>query len=117
MFINLTNHSSAYWSEEQLEKARMWGEVVDLPFPVVDPFLDRDGIAALARDYSIKCLDMLTDNEGAVHVMGEHTLTYALVNELKRHGVLCLASTSQRSTIEENGSKLSEFSFCIFREY
>lgn len=95
----------------------MWGEVVDLPFPVVDPFLDKHGIADLARDYSIRCLNMLLDNGGAVHVMGEHTLTYAMVNELKRHGVLCLASTSQRKTLEENGSKLSEFCFCKFREY
>lgn len=117
MFINLTNHSSAHWSAEQLEAARMWGEVVDLPFPAVDPFFDRESVATLAQEYAIKCLNMLLDKGGAVHVMGEHTLTYAMVNELKRHGVLCLASTSQRKSMEENGSKLSEFCFCNFREY
>ena len=37
MFINLTNHPSATWSEEQLKAARQYGEIVDLHFPIIEP--------------------------------------------------------------------------------
>ena len=35
MFINHTNHSSKYWSDEQLVAARQYGDIIDMPFPVL----------------------------------------------------------------------------------
>ena len=53
----------------------------------------------------------------AVHIMGEMNFTYALVNKLKANGIKCVASTTKRETVEENGVKISKFNFVRFREY
>jgi len=49
--------------------------------------------------------------------MGEMTLTYCIVRMLKEKGIRCIASTSERKALSENGLRLSEFSFVRFREY
>ena len=33
MIINLSNHPKETWQEKQLQAARAYGELVDLPFP------------------------------------------------------------------------------------
>ena len=56
--------------------------------------------------------------EVTVHVMGEMTLTYRIVNKLKARGIRCLASTSDRVANDiGNGEKTSQFHFVEFREY
>lgn len=49
--------------------------------------------------------------------MGEMNFTYALVSKLKAHNIRCVASTTKRETVEENGVKISKFNFVRFREY
>lgn len=117
MFINLTNHPSEKWSEEQLEAARQYGEIVDLSFPIIEPTFTRDDIMSLVRESS-EVIMGIKDDDTVVHVMGEMTFTYNMVNTLKELGVTCLASTTERNTImTPDGKKISEFKFVQFREY
>ncbi len=113
MLLNLSNHPSASWSESQLAAAG--GKVVDIAFPQVAPDGDEAYIENLANEYLDKILKM-NDIE-AVHIMGEMNFTYALVSKLKAHNIRCVASTTKRETVEENGVKISKFNFVRFREY
>ena len=113
MFLNLSNHPSANWTPEQLDAAG--GTVVDMPFPQVDPDGDEAYIENLADEYLQKVLAM--DNISVVHIMGEMNFTFALVKKLKTHGIRCVASTTQRETVEKDGLKISKFKFIRFREY
>ena len=113
MLLNLSNHPSTSWSEPQLAAAG--GKVIDIPFPQVDPDGDEAYIEQLANDYYNKIKAM--PNIETVHIMGEMNFTYSLVNKLKNNGFRCVASTTKRETVEENGVKISKFNFVRFREY
>ncbi|MDR3261870.1 MAG: hypothetical protein LBT78_08560 [Tannerella sp.] len=54
MLINLSNHPSALWQAPQLEVATVYGEIIDLPFPVVDPEGDATYIQSLGKEYIFK---------------------------------------------------------------
>lgn len=117
MFINLTNHPSERWSQEQLNAARQYGEVIDLPFPIIEPTFSKEDIQCCVKDY-VKTIQGIKDDKTVVHVMGEMTFTYNIVNALKEMGITCLASTTERNiTMTPDGKKISEFKFVQFREY
>lgn len=117
MFINLTNHPSEKWSEEQLKAAQRYGEIVDMSFPIIEPTFTKEDVMFLVKE----CADTIMgikDGDTVVHVMGEMTFTYNIVNVLKPLGVICLASTTERNTVMmPDGKKISEFKFVQFREY
>lgn len=118
MFINLSNHPSSKWSEAQIEAAMQYGDIIDMPFPEVDPNSDEAYIANLADEYCRKILDMEDGTPLTVHLMGEMTLAFALVARLKANGVVCLASTTERIVLEETpGVKTNVFRFARFRRY
>lgn len=117
MFINLTNHPSETWSAEQLNAARRHGKIVDILFPAIKPQCSKEDIQHLVSDY-METIGKIKDNATVVHIMGEMTFTYNLVNALKNDGITCLASTTERSIIiTPDGKKISEFKFVQFREY
>ena len=116
-FVNLTNHLSERWSEEQLQAAG--GNVIDVPFPNVDPDATSDHVKNLADGLVSKVLEHEPDT---VLVQGEMTLTYRVVNLLRQKGVRVVAATSKREVVEttrEDGStdKRVVFRFVRFREY
>lgn len=113
MLLNLSNHPSTSWSESQLAAAG--GNVVDLAFPQVAPDGDEAYIEHLVNDYYNKIITF--QGITAVHIMGEMTFCYKLITKLKAHNIRCLASTTKRETVEENGVKISKFNFVRFREY
>lgn len=116
MFINITNHPSSDWSEEQLNAARSYGKIVDIPFPNVKPDFTPANIGSLA-DALVEYVKTLCEAP-VVHVMGELTFTYAVVSRLKALGITCLASTTERNAvIASDGKKVSKFKFVQFREY
>ena len=118
MFINLSNHSSDKWSEAQIEAAKQYGDIVNLPFPQVDPKGDEAYIAGLTDAYCQKVHELADDAPLVVHLMGEMTLTFALVTRLKAKGIVCLASTTERIVTEEApGVKTNVFRFARFRKY
>lgn len=111
ILVNLSNHPSSAWSEEQKGSF----EIIDLPFPQVDPDGDADYIESLANEYLQKIIEIGRDS--SVHIMGEFNFCYCLINKLKDLGIRCLASCTKRDTVEENGVKISKFKFVQFREY
>lgn len=117
MFINLTNHPWARWEPEQVAAAHCYGEVVDLSFPIIEPSYTKEDILRCVRVY-VEMIQGIRDGETVVHVMGEMTFTYNLVNALKEFGITCLASTTERIVkMTPDGKKVSEFKFVQFREY
>ncbi len=119
MFINLSNHGSQDWGEEQRAAAEQYGEIVDLPFPQIPVDIRSEEIDALVAEYLDKINNFQTD---AIMVMGEFVFCFRLITALKQQGKKVLASTTERRVIElrqEDGTvtKTSEFVFCGFREY
>jgi hypothetical protein len=115
MLLNLSNHPSANWSEKQRLKAiELYTVIEDLQFPPISPTLKPADLDLLVDNYIITIRKI---NPMAIHIMGEMTFTFRLVNQLKAIGFTCIASTTERKSIEENGIKTSIFEFIQFREY
>lgn len=116
MLLNLSNHPSSSWPEKQMQQAKaQYGHVVDMPFPQIDPTLDEAGLADLTGQYATNVMEM---KPKAVHLMGELTFCFALVQLLQFHGITCLASTTHRTTEDlPDGTKVSKFEFVRFRQY
>lgn len=115
MFLNISNHPLSQWSAEQLAAAKKYGEMEDIPFPETPTSITSSDISLMADTIveSIKKYDNPT-----VHIMGEMTLTYAIVRRLRAAGITCLASTTQRIKQQrDDGSFISEFVFQAFRPY
>ncbi len=119
MFINLSNHPSNAWDENQRDAAKKYGECVDLPFPEIDPTWNEEKIEELANAYCDKVLHMAdTYDQITVHLMGELTFCFSLLKKLQHRGIRCVASCAKRNVEEEDtGVKRSVFSFENFREY
>ena len=119
MLINLTNHPSALWDTAQLAAAQQqFGNVVDIPFPDVNPAGDEQYITSLADQHLDKVLSVANGQQATVHLMGEMTFTVALLKRLQKHNIPCVASTTQRIVQElPNGEKKARFQFLKFRNY
>lgn len=118
MLINLSNHPSADWSKEQLEQAGKYGNIIDLPFPEVEASEDEAYISRLAQAYLDKITDLTGYKSATVHIMGEMTLTFAMVKRLQAAGYTCIASSAQRVVQElPNHEFLKTFRFVRFRQY
>lgn len=119
VFVNLSNHPSSDWSNEQKVMASRYGEIVDVPFPPVPSSCDGKDMEKLENKTMGAIIKAAYPaKEVTVHVMGEMTLTFRIVSQLKARGIRCVASTSER-TAEElgNGEIISQFHFVAFREY
>lgn len=119
IFLNLTNHPSSLWCDKQLEAAHAYGEIMDMPFPMIDETDNETYISSLADEYLQKILDLAKDNNVTVHLMGELTFTFALLKRLQEYGIPCVASTSKRIVKEESAGRKGEviFQFERFRRY
>lgn len=117
IFINLSNHPSSGWGEEQLSAAIAYGEIVDKAFPIVAPHATADDVKHLAEECVEHILEYGSPTNLTVHIMGEMTLCYAIISRLLARGIRCVASTTERIVTEVDGKKVSEFHFVQFREY
>lgn len=119
MFINLSNHPSDKWTAEQISAAKAMSEdIADYSFPVVDPAWSSSRIRLEAEKVAGEILQRYGSENLVIHVVGEFTLSYALIVLFKKAGVRCVASCSERMVVEqEDGSKVSRFSFVQFRDY
>ena len=120
MLINLTNHPSANWNEEQREEAvRQWGKIEDYSFPAVGSEGDNVSMMQCAQAIVSEVVKM---NPDAVLCQGEMSMTFLLVAMLQKKGIPVYAATSERRAKEElqpDGSicKSVVFSFVMFRKY
>lgn len=119
MLLNLSNHPSVTWPEEQTAEAvQSYGKIEDLPFPAVDPRADPDEVSALAESYFRNIIVRAVKDKLTIHLMGEMTFTFALVQRLLAAGIPCVASTTERTVTEEgDGRKTVQFRFVRFRKY
>ncbi len=116
LFINLSNHPSKLWKQDQLDASKPYGRIVDIPFPNVLPTYSIDDIKKLAETYVEKIAEY--DGEVIVHIMGEMTITFQIVIMLKARGIPCVASTTERKvSTTADGQKISDFRFVSFRSY
>ena len=121
MFINFSNHPSDNWDENQLAEAGKYGEIVDIPFPLVSPEGDEDYIRSLAEQSVEKILEVEKPPE-AVMVQGEFNLTYAVVTRLLNMHIRVVTACTERNVrikINSAGESIREsrFIFTRFREY
>ncbi len=119
LLINLSNHPSSKWSDEQRTTAlAQFTNILDIPFPQIDPIASTADICQLAEEYLQKCYEIADNQAFTIHLMGEMTFTYTLVALLQQNGITCLASTTHRKVLaEEGGKKTFLFEFIQFREY
>lgn len=117
LFVNLSNHPAENWSEEQREAASRYGEIKDMEFPAIRPEADEKEIEEVVSAYENEILDLADTHDLTVHVMGEMTFVFMLVNRLKSKGIRCVASTTKRIVEEHDDRKTSTFRFVKFRSY
>lgn len=124
MLVIFTNHpaKTPYWSAKQLNTAQeMFGEVVDVSFPNIDPEASTYEIQELAQNYLNEIVQMCQGQSLAVLVQGEMAFVYAFLTVARQLGIPCFCATSKRKVFEkvENGEikKTSVFEFCKFRSY
>lgn len=118
LFINLSNHPSSLWGEGQLAEAKKLGEIVDMEFPVVNPCATTMELDEVAQKLVDDIRKLAGENNITVHVMGEMSLTYKVVQRLISWGIRCVCSTTQRIVTEDaDGRKVTEFHFEQFRDY
>ena len=119
MMLNCTNHPYSIWSEPQRKAAVRYGEVIDLPFPSVDPLMK--------PEEPRRCVEIYAEQIPAMHpdvvlAAGEFTFLFMLVDKLLREGIRVVCACSERKTVEvrlPDGSneKKSVFCFEAFRNY
>ena len=119
MLINFTNHPSAQWSAEQTAAAQVYGKVIGLAVPAIDPATNEAVLDSLAAVYADHILHL---NPDAVLCQGECTFVYRVVQRLEAAGIPTLAACSRRKSQETtypDGSTLkrSIFAFAGFRRY
>lgn len=121
MIINLSNHPVSCWDEIQTEEAKkQYGIIKDIPFPQIDPNAGSSEIGLQAIKYLEICkkeLEPYKNENTAIHLMGEHTFCFSLVDLLIKNKIKVLASTTTRESIKTKEGKLIKFIFKGFREY
>lgn len=116
MLLNVSNHTFSEWTADQVEEAKKaYGDIIDIPFPHVPPDCSDSAIIQMARDIVVNCVKLARERgePTAIHVMGEMTLTYALVRLFQQNGFECIASVTERK-YKLNGIG---FVFMGFRKY
>ena len=120
MLINLTNHPSANWNEEQrAEAVRQWGTIEDYSFPAVGAQWDNEQMKTRAEAI---VNEIAARNPDAVLCQGEMCMTFLLTAMLQKKGLPVYAATSERRAQEEllpDGSIRKSVVFCFvrFRQY
>lgn len=123
-FVNVSNHPISKWSESQLKAAKELcggGELIDFPFPQVDPNLEGDQLCKLAEKVAREVCALVPEQCACIHIMGETSMVFQLMLLLMKKGHNIYVSTTERKAIEEvkpDGSvaKYSIFNFTRFRQ-
>lgn len=121
-FWNVSNHMiEPSWSETQREAALAIApdaELIDRPFPSVDPEWTRAEVYRESR----RVIDAWFSERGrrrivAAMVAGEPLMCQALVEGLEARGVRCYSATTRREAVMEGDEKRSRFTFVKFRPF
>lgn len=119
IFVNFSNHPSSSWGEAQIAAAEKYGKIIDVPFPILEANYTEEDIKKIGE----KCVvQIMEKNPNVVMCQGEFTLTFYVVNELKKREITCVSACTRRvskETKQKDGSicKKSLFLFEGFRKY
>ncbi|HOK66370.1 MAG TPA: hypothetical protein PLV55_06115 [Anaerohalosphaeraceae bacterium] len=127
MFLNVSNHPSDKWSDEQKEAALKLadGPIIDIPFPDVPPEADRTEAALIADKLYDEVMQVINqDTRGiftgnhAVMIMGEYSVFHKVVKRIQANPLYIpvYVATTKRIAEETKGVKKSVFQFVRFRE-
>jgi len=123
MFFNISNHPSSNWSEKQISAAKkLNGEIVDIPFPNVNPNLNSDDVRKLEQDILDTIRKFVPEISGHYFmIQGEFSLCYYLFREISQlDGNIVVATTERKviETVNHDGtvSKITQFKFVQFRK-
>ena len=101
-----------------MKSASKYGNIIDIPFPTIDPSGDEEYIAKLVEEYVGKINQYSNKDHITIHLMGEMTFTFAIVVRLQNLGYKCIASTTKRDVNKIAPlKKVVSFDFVRFREY
>ena len=124
VFLNISNHPLAEWSESQIQAALdlcPQGQIIDLPFPQVNPSFSTDEVVALAHSYWLESTAVLDQKKQMPHcalIAGEPIMCVALVELLNKQGIKCYSATTHREVrCDDHGQKVSKFNFVRFRSW
>ena len=119
VLINHSNHPSEKWTEEQ---RKGWDKIIDLPFPEIDPEMDKDQVETLALENFKKIKEIAVketakNRKAVIHVMlqGEFSYCYLLYNKIKDLFPVVLPTTKREVVEKEDGTKISTFKFRRWR--
>ena len=137
VFLNISNHPSSGWGEEQTAAALKlcrWenadgdiiaeGKIIDIPFPTVPATAGTNEINRLAESLYSAILGVIdpaqsTDDPdcppATIHLMGEQAVCYCLTSHLRKMGLRVVVSSTEREVVEKDGVKTSVFRFVRFR--
>ncbi len=122
MFINLSNHPVEGWSERQKSYTEnMFGRIINLPFPSIDPAAQLDEVKIIAVNYLEEIGKIREENPAervAILLTGEMTFIFNLAILLKRENIKTVASTTKRDVLmDDAGNKIVKFQFVGYRDY
>ncbi len=120
-FLNLTIHPTSAWKASQLDAAHALAddvEIIDQAFPSVYPMASAAQVDAIADEMLADILLRFDPARLVVHLMGEMTLTCALVARLQSVGARVVASTTERVVNRVDDDSIARtFAFALFRDY
>lgn len=123
MFINISNHPSIRWSDDQINAARAYGgQIIDLPFPNVPADETRvTGIAHFIVDSVYTVCHGVEPKDVTVMVAGELSVCYYAISSLLYRGFKVVVACSERVSEEQvqpdgTTKKVAVFKFVQFRE-
>lgn len=118
MLLNLSNHPLSQWSENQRREANeQFGEVVDFPFPCIEPHQDLSKVEELVEETFRQILSQYDYKNLVIHIMGEQVFCYVMIKKMEKAGIKCVASTTERVVEEKDGKIIKVFKFIRFRSY
>jgi len=115
--INLSNHSSTKWEENQknaLKSLAGVNDIIDVSFPNVPSAASEEDIKKIANEVLNQLNSYSFDY---IMIQGEFTLTYYIVSKLLENNKIPVSATTERVAVEQNGTKISQFKFVKFRKY
>ena len=75
-FVNLSNHGSGAWGEAQTSAAKVYGDIVDVPYPQVPTDLDENQFLELVES---TVASVLAHEPAMVMCQGEMTTCFSIV--------------------------------------
>jgi hypothetical protein len=114
ILINISNHPSAKWSEEQ---KKGWDRILDIPFPQISPEWGEETVHQMSYDIreQVEGIKIEQGTRPFIMLQGEFSLCYLLYEKLRNGGYKIAIPTTSREVIEETTSTGEVVKKSIFR--